>query len=57
MNVRSEEYGDDAFLRSIDSHRDKPLDALVQGILADVDKHRNGQPISDDCALVAFQIS
>ena len=56
MNLKSEEYGDDAFLRSIESHRNKPLGDLIQGILADVDTHRAGQAISDDCAIVAFQI-
>lgn len=57
MNAQNEEYGESAFLASIESRRAEPLDRLLAGILADVDAHRAGEPLSDDCALVAFQIA
>ena len=56
MNADMEEYGEDAFLRSIQDHGSLPLENAIAGILADVERHRAGQALSDDCAIVALRV-
>lgn len=54
MNDAGEELGDEGFNESVASHSHQGLGDLINGILEDVNQHRAGHPISDDCTLLAF---
>ena len=52
LNPEGDEYGDDRLLASIDSHRAKSPEQLLDGILADVRAFCGGATQSDDLTIV-----
>jgi phosphoserine phosphatase RsbU/P len=56
MDADMAEFGDDALLQSVRRHHAGPLETLIAGILADVERHRSGEIINDDCAILALQV-
>lgn len=50
------EYGADRLRHTFVRMAVEPVERLIEGIAGDVDRHRAGAPISDDCSLLALRL-
>ena len=56
MNQDREEFGQQNLADALARHGSAPPAQVIQSMLADIDRHRDGCPISDDCSLLMLQL-
>ncbi len=51
-----EEFGEERLLQAMTRHGMQAPDAVIASILREVEQHRAGTPVSDDCSLLVLQL-